>query len=91
MAYANTGYQRATTLTISANGNEDKTFSLLDAFTDGSDSYSAITATDIAQMVETDYTARVVKFINYVTTQYPELTVSLSGSRVENLTVCPVG
>lgn len=98
MAYINTGYQRATTLTISVllNGDVQSTdvFPLMQSFTYNSVTYPTVTAVQIQQMSTTDYNARVAAYAAYVQanyqSQYPGLTVTAAGSRVQNLSACPI-
>lgn len=98
MAYVNTGYQRATTLTIAAllNGVQQSSneFPLMESFTQNSVTYPAVTSTQIAQMSTVDYNARVTAYAAYVEAnyqaQYPGLSVTTAGARVENLTACPL-
>jgi len=98
MAYINTGYQRATELTIRVKDNgtvvTTATLPLMSAFTQSGVTYPAVNSTQIAQMSLTDYNARVTAYAAYVTanyqSQYPGLSVSSTGARVQNLTSCPI-
>ena len=98
MAYINTGYQRATTLTISVllNGDAQSTdvFPLMESFTYNSVTYPAVTTVQVQQMSTNEYNARVAAYAAYVQanyqSQYPGLTVTSAGSRVQNLGVCPI-
>lgn len=98
MAYVNTGYQRATTLTIAVllNGVEQSAnvFPLMESFTQNSVTYPAVTSTQIAQMSTADYNARVSAYAAYVEAnyqaQYPGLSVTTEGARIQNLNACPL-
>ena len=98
MRYTNSGYQRATKLTISVelNGVVQSTniFPLLESFTYNSVTYPAVTTTQIQQMTNDDYTNRVTAYAAYVQannqSQYPGLVVTSAGSRVYNDSACPI-
>jgi hypothetical protein len=96
--YKNNGYQRFTTLTIqtSTNGSVSATDVLpfMSSFTYSGTTYPDITTNDIQSMSLNDYNARAAAYASYVQanyqSQYPGLTVSATGSRVQNLTACPL-
>ena len=98
MAYINTGYQRATTLTIDVNLNgvqqSVNVFPFMESFTYNGVTYPAVISTQIQQMSTADYTNRATDYAAYVQanyqSQYPGLIVSASGSRVLNITSCPI-
>jgi len=98
MSYINTGYQRATTLTISVllNGVVQSTnvFPLMQSFTYNSVTYPTITSVQIQQMSTNDYNLRVIAYAAYVESnyqaQYPGIEVSPDGSRIQNLGSCPI-
>lgn len=98
MAYKNTGYQRATTLTVRIYENDVLTSSnvlpLMSAFTQSGVTYPAITSEDVQKMPLVDYQLRVSAYAAYVEanyqSQYPGLAVSVTGSRVVNTTACPL-
>jgi cephalosporin hydroxylase len=94
MAYVNTGHQRATTLTIRKFNNgvlaSTAAFDMRLAFGE----YSAVTDTDIAQMPQAEYEARVNAYAAYITatkqSDYPGLVVTNVGSHPYNAGVCPL-
>ena len=98
MSYTNTGYQRATTLTVVVKEDQlvisTNILPLMSAFTQGGTSYPAVNSTQIAQMTTSEYTARVTAYAAYVQenyqSQYPGLVVLTTGSRVLNTTACPI-
>jgi len=98
MATRNTGYQRATLLTIIVvRGSaviSTNDFHLGENFTYNGTAYPALTDAEIALMSLTDYNARATAYAAYVQqnyqSQYPGLTVSSSGTRVYNTTACPL-
>lgn len=98
MAYYNNGYQRATTLTIQVKQNGVVTATnvlpFMSQFTYNGVTYETKTTTGIARMTTAEYNARVAAYAAYVTanyqSQYPGLTVSTAGARVENQTACPL-
>ena len=98
MTYINTGYQRATTLTIivKLNGVVQSTnvFPFMESFTYNSITYPAVTAVQIQQMSNDDYINRATAYAAYVQanyqSQYPGLTVSETGARVYNNVSCPI-
>ena len=98
MGYTNTGYQRATTLTIQVklNGVVQSTnvFPFKESFTYNSVTYPALTTVQIQQMTNNDYANRATAYAAYVQvnyqSQYPGLTVSETGARVYNNVSCPI-
>lgn len=98
MGYINTGYQRATTLTIITKVNGVQTASnvlpFMEQFVYNGTTYPAVDETQIAQMEQTTYDARVNAYAAYVQAnyqnQYPGLTVTSAGSHPYNATVCPL-
>ncbi len=101
MSYTNTGYQRATSLsitttTVSETGTSSitDTYSLLPEFTYSSVVFPLITSVQIQQISISDYNARIAAFASYMQSTkqslYPGITISASGSRVQNLTSCPI-
>lgn len=100
MGYINDGYQRATTLTIITKINGVQSASnvlpLMEQFVYNGTTYPAVDATEIAQMEQTAYEARVTAYAAYVQAnyqaQYPGLTVTSVGSHPYDTTqlVCPI-
>jgi len=92
--YVNTGYQRATTLTIKINGAVADVLPFESAFTQAGTTYPAITTDSLRKLSNTDYNARVTAYAAYVTanyqSQYPGLSVSTTGARIYNTTACPI-
>lgn len=102
---ANTGYQRATSLSIKliVDGVEQSrvTMPFMEAFTYNGVAYISIPGatlaerkTFIAQMPLADYKARVTAYAAYVTatkqTDFPGLTVGVDGAWVKNEDLCPI-
>ena len=94
MSYVNTGYQVATTLTILVNGVSTAVLPFLSTFTEAGVTYPALTSTQLSQLAAADYDARAAAYAAYVTanyqSQYPGLSASATGSRVQNTTACPL-
>ena len=97
MSYINNGYKRFKTLTVKVkiNGVVQSTNVLpfMSAFTHGT-TYPLITADELAKMSLTDYNTRATAYAAYVQenyqSQYPGLTVSAIGSRIYDVTACPL-
>jgi len=98
MAYQNTGYQRAKSLTIKVTENgqliSTNVLPFLSAFTHAGIGYQTLTANQIDRIPIEDYMARVTAYAAYVqeyyADQFPDILVSTVGSRVYNPESCPL-
>jgi len=94
MPYVNTGFQRATKLTIRKYNNDTlvstSEYDMRLAFGD----YDVVTDIQIAEMPLADYQARVDAYATYITatkqSDYPGLIVTSEGSHPENRGACPI-
>lgn len=87
---ANTGKERASTLTIqkTVGGVSQYThsYSILSAFS----SYTAITLSTLSELSVSDYTARLTALKAYVESTEVGLTVDTTAAYRDNLTSCPI-
>ena len=94
MAYQNSGFQRAVSITINKYVKGIKTeeipISLLPAFGYGGVSYAALTSDQLLKLSVTDYTARVTAFLGKTSADYADLQADVAGSRIYNPTACPI-
>jgi len=94
MAYSNSGFQRAVSITIGkyVNGikTEETSISLLPAFSYGGVSYVVLTADSLMKLSITDYKARVTAFLGKISADYADLQVDATGSRIYNPAACPI-
>lgn len=98
MPIVNTGYQRATTLTIRKYDNlvlvSETVFDMKLQFVQSGVTYAALTANEMAELTNEDYIARADAYAAYITAikqdDYPGISISSYSSRVENLTACPI-
>lgn len=95
MAYSNTGYQRSMTLVVRrlVGGTVESSTTYDGRLAFGT--YGAITATELAQMSQSDFQQRLDDFIDYVESLVPGLDVSAvteagTEARRYNTSACPL-
>ena len=102
MAYVNTGYERAKTLTVDKQVSSvslsgyPKAYSILDEFTVAPITYPTLTEAAFQQLSLKNYTTRLTAFKTYIESEegisdLDAITDSGTPSSQKNTTACPIG